>query len=116
MLKGHVLYSAAREFGERIAPVEAAIDNAITMQAELIAAAPRARLKAGLPASVGHQALVRLMAAMNATVAARGEFLSAHEEFSMVRDELRIPVTALGSSQGCPDASANLSPRLVEAA
>lgn len=102
MLKGHQLYTAARELNERIGPAEAAIDRAISLQAELIALTPQARLGAGLPASTGHQALVRLAAAMSATIAARGEFLAAHEEFAVVRDELRIPTTALGSGEGCP--------------
>lgn len=102
MLKAHHLYSAARDLNERIAPVEAAIDHAISLQADLIARAPEARLNAGLPMATGHQALVRLAAAMPATIAARGEFLAAHEEFAAVRDGLRIPTTALGSSEGCP--------------
>lgn len=105
MLKGHRLYSAARELNERIAPAEEAIDRAISLQAELIMMAPEARLSAGLPMSTGHQALVRLAAAMSATILARGEFLAAHEEFAAVRDELRIPITGTGSSEGCPSAT-----------
>lgn len=102
MLNGHALHASARELSGLLAPIEASFDETIMLQADFLARAPAARLKANLPVSVGHEAMVHIAAAITATVQARGRFIEAHRELVGVRDGLRLPVTAEGTGDGCP--------------
>lgn len=109
MLKSHALRSGAQEIAEFIAPIETSFDDSLMLQARLLAHAPEARAKANLPASVGHQAIVSMVAAISATVTAKTAFLEAHRELAAIREDLRIPITGLGSLDGCPSGAASLT-------
>jgi hypothetical protein len=102
MLKAHALRAAAHGVADRIAPIEAAIDDSLAKTASLLAFLPEARTAASLPASTGHEAMMRVLASLNSIAQARGEMLAAHAAFAETRDELRITEKGFGSLVGCP--------------
>lgn len=102
MLNAHALHTAAHGVADRIGPIEAAIDDSLAKTAGLIAYLPEARTAARLPAATGHQAIMHVLASLNAIAQARGEMIEAHAAFADIREDLRIPETGFGSLGGCP--------------
>jgi hypothetical protein len=102
MLNRQAMHQGAREIADFIAPIEQSLNASLIQQAQLLALTPLVRDQAKLPAAAGHQAIVHMVAAINATVEAQTAFLAAHQEFASLRDDLRIPATGLGSLDGCP--------------
>lgn len=102
MLNAHALHAAAHGVADRIAPIEAAIDDSFAKTARLLAFLPEARTAARLPVSTGHDAMMRVLASLNSIAQARGEILAAHAAFAATRDDLRITEKGFGSLTGCP--------------
>jgi hypothetical protein len=102
MIKRQALFSSASDVAEMVVTNERAFDEAIELQCSLLGRTSRARLDTGLPAAICHSAILRMTAALTATVQARTEFLAAHEAFADMARELRVP-TGFGSGDGCPD-------------
>jgi hypothetical protein len=102
MLNPHALRTAARGVAERIAPLEASLDDGFSQTASLLAYLPGARVAANLPMAMGQVALMRVLASLNAIAQAREEIVAAHAEFVRTGTELRLPETGFGSLGGCP--------------
>jgi hypothetical protein len=108
MVKPHALVRAARDIAAHLIPAEKLIDDSFSHTARFLASLPDTGRAAGLPGSIGHEAMMKVLASLNAMAHARGEMIAAHAEFTATRHELRLPETGFGSLEGCP-ASANLS-------
>jgi hypothetical protein len=106
MLKPHALRAAAVQVAGHLGPIETAIDDSFSRTAGLLAYIPEARAAANLPLSVGHKAMMKVLASLNAIAQAQAEIIAAHREFVETRDDLRIAETGFGSLVPCPsDAS-----------
>lgn len=93
---------AALSVAEMLKRLETAMDVAVTTGAELVAALPRARVSASLPAQTGQQALSHVGQAVAAAIAARGHAVSAHRALDAVREGLGLPVIAFGDESPKP--------------
>ena len=111
MLKAHALRKGAHDIAALIGPIETSLDETLALQASLLARVPAVRTEAGLPRAAAHDAILRLVASINAVTQAQTEFLAAQKEFASVGDDLRIKEMGFGSLPGCPE-SATL--RVVE--
>lgn len=102
MLNAHALHSAARQVAGQIGPIEEALDQSFARTANLLGFLPEARANANLPLVTGHDAMMRLLASLNAIALARGEMIAAHAAFAETGRDLRLPETGFGSLVPCP--------------
>lgn len=112
MLKTQGYRQAVNTIADRIAPIEEAFDDAIELQASLLAETPAIRRRAGVQPQQAQDAMARMSAAIAHTVQARSEFLEAHAAFAAAYDRIGIDVLATGSPTGCPK-TATLAPSIA---
>lgn len=98
--------AAAHAAGGRIANFESSIDRALLRGAELMAWSIEQRQKLRIPASTGHDALLRTSTSMAALMEARGQVIAAHREYAAVAQELGVPM-GVGAGSGCPPLEAH---------
>lgn len=75
---------------------ENAVDAALARASEFLAMLPQARQDARVSASMGHDAVVRVAAAITALTEARAELVAAHEVLADVQRQLGLGETAYG--------------------
>jgi len=102
MLNAHALHAAGGRVTHHLGSIEQSIDESFARTASFLAYLPEARAAANLPMSIGHKALMRVLASLNAIAQAREEMVAAHVEFAETRSDLRLPETDLGGLVPCP--------------
>lgn len=83
---------------------EAALDEALIRQANLLSSMVTARREAGLPAFLGQDALMRLLKSQQAMVDAGGELARVHGRLSA------IAVETMGGNDECPKTATLVDP------
>lgn len=91
--------NAARTINDQLKIAEHAIDKALSEAATLAAFMPQARVDANVAAEIGQVALERTHAAFSALVTARGELIAAHQELSVVKDQIGLRTIGLGGGE-----------------
>ncbi|GHC94117.1 hypothetical protein [Novosphingobium pokkalii] len=83
---------------------EAALDEALIRQANLLSSMVTARREAGLPPFLGQDALMRLLKSQQAMVDAGGELARVHGRLST------IAVETMGGNDACPKTATLVDP------
>ncbi len=87
---------ASQHVAQKLQEFEKALDLALIKGGELVAAAPSARLRAKLAASVGQDGIALTGAAITSLYAARANIVDAHAAFEITRDQLGVSPTMTG--------------------
>jgi hypothetical protein len=82
---------------------EDAVDTALAQASDFLAMLPAARREAQVSASMGHDAIERVAAAISALTEARRELVAAHEVLADVQQQLGLGTTAFGPFIDKPD-------------
>ncbi|HEV2078291.1 MAG TPA: hypothetical protein VGR19_00100 [Allosphingosinicella sp.] len=91
---------AGRQIVKQIVPSEDAIDGSIVQNAKLIISLVEARKKMGVPAAVGHDAILSATAGIAALTEARDHTIACHRQLASLRDELGFSPQAMGCTTG----------------
>jgi hypothetical protein len=105
---------AAGMVADQLIPAERSIDASIERNASLTLAMLAARSEAGLPFSVGQDALDHVITANTHLIQARRAFVDAHRALAETRDRIGLRTRAFGDNSQCPDDDAFTSATLDE--
>jgi len=87
---------AAQTVADRLLAAEAALDEALSLTADLLAEMPRQRLAAGLSATFGQDAINGAVNAQVALVEARRQLSETHQRLEETRIQIGLRTVALG--------------------
>ncbi|WP_230770214.1 hypothetical protein [Sphingomonas sp. Leaf4] len=94
---------AARNVVTNLAPFETSVDIALAQAGRFLATLAEGRLEAQVGPSVGHKAIMSMIATMTALGQARVGMVDTRRELALTRCRLGMREVGIGSLVGCPE-------------